>query len=250
MPRIIKADQTRWVDGQWVVEPVVEELVVPDAVETQIAELLAQAQEQANHLLRQAQQDANQLLVQAQQEGFQQGHELGLEQGTQEGLMAWAAALEHLGAVTQEFIDQREELLSSHEPDLVRLAMLIAGKILGREVRDAVVVRTLVRSAMNHLEGQAVIRVRLNPADVGRLSNPLAAGPRYEIVSDAAVGLGGCIVETQTGRVDASFATQFEELARMLLHEDPSKDPALRGTLNQLQKGGHQPPPRGAGFGR
>lgn len=248
--RIIKADQTRWVDGKWVVDnPLPEpELEVPDEVQAQLAVLLARAQEQAAQLVSQAHADAEAVHEQARQEGLEQGRVEGEEVGFQQGLAQWREAFEQLARESQDFLASRENLLASMEPDLVRLALLVASKILTREVRDAVVVRTLVRSAISKLEGDAVVRVRLNPQDVGRLSNPLQAGPRFEVIGDPAVGAGGCIVETAQGRVDGTFATQFEELARTLLNEDPAQDPALSKAHGALQRPS-QPPGR-SGFGR
>jgi|GEM_PF-2942419 flagellar assembly protein FliH len=254
MARIIKAEQTRWVDGKWVVEPA--RLGNPQDEDPNAepapdpAALLAEVQEQVVAIRAQAEAQAQELIETVTRAAYEDGLTQGRDEAYQEGMAQFAQILGSLDAAVQGFLAEREARYAEAEPDVVTLALLIAGKILGREPRDAGQVRNLVKAAIAKVNADTVVRVRLNPQDVGRLVNPLTAPPKYEVLADPEVGVGGCVVETSTGRVDASFAAQFEEMARTLLDVETETDPRLKDVFGDLKRPVAPPKPREGGFGR
>lgn len=256
--RIIKRDQTRWMDGKWVVNVPAPENVPPEVEEdppVDPAELLAEAERQARALLAAAEAEANDLIERVTRAAYEDGLQQGREDGHQEGLAAWQQGIEAVRAAAETLCAEREAKLAELEPDLMRLGLLIASKVLIAEPRDATLVKRLVDAAVAKASGDAVVKVRLNPQDAAHLGPPPASpfgaskpqpAPRFEIVADPMVGAGGCVVETKTGRVDATYVTQFEELARAVLDAEPEADPALSGALQDLRKAPPAPPAKGA----
>lgn len=254
MNRIIKSEHTRWVDGKWLVtaaslgEAAAVEGQASEAPAIDPAQELAEAQAKVQAMLAAAEEKVTAIAEEARELGYQEGLLRGREEAVAEGLSQWQGLFEAFGAEAEAFMARREALLAETEPDLVRLSLLIASKILTREPKDAGLVRGLVAAAMARLNGETVVRVRLNPQDAGKLSNPLQGPPKFEVAVDSEVGAGGVVVETQTGRVDATFASQFEEIVRALLEVEASADPTLKGAASDLRmppaapaKGGKAP---------
>lgn len=267
--KIIKRDQTRWIDGKWVVSVPEPENVPVEAAEPPSlpdpAELVAEAERQAHALLARAEAEANDLIERVTRAAYEDGLTQGRDDGYQEGLTAWRQGVEALRAAADAFGVEREARLAELEPDLMRLGLLVASKVLLREPRDAALVKGLVDAAVAKVGADAVVRLRLNPQDATHLGPPppspfgaskSAAPPGFEVVADPAVGSGGCVVETKTGRVDATFATQFEELARAVLDAEPEAEPSLSNAFGELRKavpapsakGGKASPLGGGGF--
>lgn len=242
MSRIIKSEHTRWVDGKWLVTaalPVGVEAVepeVPDEPAVDPAQVLAEAEATVRAMLEAAEQKVTAIAEEARELGYQEGLARGREESYAQGLAQWQGQLETLASEAAAFMGRREALLAEAEPDLVRLSLMIASKILTREPKDANLVRGLVAAAIAKLNGEVVVSVRLNPQDAGKLNNPLQGPPKFEVVADAAIGAGGVVVETRTGRVDATFASQFEEIVRAVIEAEAAADPALKGAAGDLRK--------------
>lgn len=263
MTRIIKSEQTKWVDGQWVVDTpkvlvggsaAVGGSIVVDGQEVLLdpAQVLAEAEARAAAILAQAEAEAQDLIERVTRASYEDGLSQGREEAMEQVMGVWRPLLEAFHAEAMDFQAERTARLEELEPDVVRLALMVAAKILRREVRDAHLVRELIQNALTKVDGEQVVRVRLNPDDVNRMVNPLIAPPKFEVMGDPSIGTGGVVIETSRGRVDATFATQFEELARAILAEDPTMDPTMTGVLGALRA---PLPPRkphreSGGFGR
>jgi len=118
----------------------------------------------------------------------------------------------------------RDALREASEDRLVDLALLIARRVIAREVSlDPKIVRNLVREGVSALgeRDRLVVRVGSFFAEmkdhlVSELSNGKVA---CEIVVDPALDATGCIVETDLGRVDESIETRLSNLIETLTFE-------------------------------
>src|SRR5262249_31023315 len=138
--------------------------------------------------------------------------------GEEEGLRRWIAAIADADAV-------RDRRLAESEPELIRLAVRIAQKILGEELRtspEAVV--GVARACLRGLGRQRSLTLRVSPADADVLRRRIdvlrESGGRdrdIEVVGDSAVTVGGCIVESEYGVVDARLETQIRCMEEILL---------------------------------
>lgn len=147
--------------------------------------------------------------------GFSDGEKKGYEQGERDGR---DAALKQLEPLLQnlrqmlaelEFFRQRES--RNLEKELVELALAIARKVVGREVAVRPdTVAHLMRDAIGHLEHAGPLTIRLNPADLERLSDGslqvlkgLTEPGRVRFEADASLSVGGCFIESEAGDMDA-----------------------------------------------
>ena len=129
----------------------------------------------------------------------------------------------------QALIVLEEQLLTVYRPDLVRLALQIAEKIVGRTVLEhPEIVRFVLEKARKETVNAREIRIWLNPADRDLLAHVApdvfqsrgASGRQIEVLSSDDIARGGCRLETEMGVIDATLPTQIEEIHRGLLDEE------------------------------
>ncbi len=96
-------------------------------------------------------------------------------------------------------------------------------KILGGAVATRQGIRALVEQSANRVRSEEKMTVRLCPADLRILKagkDPSEAEDeprRMEFLADASIEMGGCIIETSAGRIDATLETQLSRLHQALL---------------------------------
>jgi flagellar assembly protein FliH len=149
--------------------------------------------------------------------GYAQGERAGAEAGSRRG----EAMLRRLGDTIEELAAFRKQLLQQSERQLVQLALALAKRIVRREMAvDEELFTALAHVAVDRLVDSGQVTIRLNPEDFGRTAAAQTdrwAAAHVNVVADAAVARGGCLVESPFGFIDANIEAQFQELARALL---------------------------------
>jgi flagellar assembly protein FliH len=119
-------------------------------------------------------------------------------------------------AVEAAAVDRARQLLDS-ERQLVELALIIARRVIAREVSlDPGIVRGLVREGLSALGERDRVVVRVGTffaemcEDIQRDLKGIGMG--CEVVVDSALGQCGCAVETELGRVDESIEDRLATL--------------------------------------
>lgn len=186
--------------------------------------LLAEVQAKAEVRMHQAQTEAEALREQARAEGAAQGR----EEAKQEALPSTVA----FANAGQALIVFEEQMIARYAPEIVRLALEIAEKIVRRAVAaDPEIVASVLEGARREVVEARRIRIRLNPADhellaemrPDLLSMGNDTGRQIEVVSDEELNRGGARLETEIGVIDATVPTQIAEIRRQLLDEDTAK---------------------------
>ncbi|MFO7707980.1 MAG: FliH/SctL family protein [Desulfobacterales bacterium] len=154
--------------------------------------------------------------------GFDDGARSGYAQGEKAGSEAVRQRLEHglntCDAMLQELENLRRKFQAEIETELVQLALAVARKIVNRELGIAPeTVTATVRQALDRVEHADRITIRLNPEDLKLLSEispTLMAGRpdagRAVLEADEGMTRGGCLIETDSGEVDARIERQFQ----------------------------------------
>jgi len=169
----------------------------------------------AQQALEEAEQEAAQIIADAQaraEQLHQEAHEQGIEQGQRE-------ALEHLGRARAEY----DRLLRAQEQDMLDLALGIAQRIINRTVAlDPSVIRDVVAQTLEQVRHKRQILVLLNPEDMRRLEPERAAlqgvveGASLYFDEDPQISPGGCVIETESGRIDARLEVQLAAIRAAL----------------------------------
>jgi flagellar biosynthesis/type III secretory pathway protein FliH len=133
------------------------------------------------------------------------------EEGHREGRAEAAALL--AGAA-----GERDRLLAGAGPEVVALALDVARKVLGRELRTGrEVVAAAAARALGAARERRVVSLRVSPAhlEVARGAVP----PGVAVEPDPDLAAGACVVLTEAGRIEAGLEAELDELARVLLRE-------------------------------
>jgi flagellar assembly protein FliH len=133
-----------------------------------------------------------------------------------------AGLREGLNETVRQFALQRESYFERVEGEVVLLALSIARKILHREAQiDPLLLTGIVRVALDTLNEGTQVRLRTNPQEVllwrdyFTHTNGLARIP--EIVGDASLQAGRCVLETDLGSTSISLDTQLKEIEQGFL---------------------------------
>jgi type III secretion protein L len=170
------------------------------------AQILDAARTQARKILEAAEQERQAVIESARREGYDHG------------LQQWNAAVAELDA-------SRDRYVTESEPELIRLAVRIAHKIIGEELRtNPEVIVSIARQCLQGLgrERSLTLRVSQGEADlvrrrIGILREAAGFHRSIEVVADASVNPGGCIVESEYGVIDARLETQIRCMEEILL---------------------------------
>jgi flagellar assembly protein FliH len=173
----------------------------------------------------------------------QQAQELGLQQGLQEGLRRGAQAVQERAREAQEASDrshaqatqafeegrmrldgilaacraESERMLAESEDDLVSVAHEAICKVLGFEVVKPQVIREMIQQliAAHSLRGELSIHLHPDDAKVMCVDDGTAGDWTY--VPDVAVTLGGAVLRSANGSIDARLETQMRALGEVLI---------------------------------
>jgi len=177
------------------------------------------AHEQAETVLDQARQKAAKIVQSAAEEAEKQleaarqhGYAAGLGEWNQCLLAAWKA---------------RDEFIERNEACLLQLAIQVARKIIGEALRlapDQVV--SIAREALRSAPRGGNVVLQVHPDDeaevrrrASSLQKSLGGARKIEVISDAAVARGGCLIESDIGIVDAQLETQLDVMSRALIRK-------------------------------
>ena len=174
-------------------------------------------------------------------------HRGGREQGYRDGAAAAHAEVADALALVQQITLQakalRDSLLEEAERELVELVIASVEAILGEQVRlEPTLVLDTVERALKRAGAQNVVRIRVNPQDRELLSAQLAAragdvAATWAVTADGAVGVGGCVIDTERGEVDARLDVQLEEIARAFRSARSSTAEAGEAALRGAESG-------------
>ncbi len=173
--------------------------------------LLAEARAQAAAIVARAHAEADGIRARAHGEGFAAGQ----AEGNAAALAELEPHAELLRRATDAAAEIRTALLEGLEEQAVGFALAAARKVIGAAAEEhaglaAQIVRAGIRAAANR-----IVRVRVHPEDEPAVSVALLAqGSEIPVHADAAIELGGCIIDVEGGSVDLRIGTQLDALER------------------------------------
>lgn len=160
-------------------------------------------------------------------ENFEQGRARGFGEGRAAEREAQAAAIEAREAaraeqcvrLLEQFHAERDRYFEAVEPQVVRLALAVAARILRREAQmDPLLLSGAVRVALGQLSASTEVRLRAPSADLELWADAIAhlpnLAPRPVVVAGENMRLGECVLETELGKVDLGITPQLAEIER------------------------------------
>jgi flagellar assembly protein FliH len=159
------------------------------------------------------------------------GREEGLAQARAEFEKKLAIEKQNLLGAAGEFIQEREKYFHRVESEVVGLTLAIARKILHREAQvDPLLLAGVVRVGLDNIAAGTRVRLRVHPDQVPVWREFFSSQPDLkalpELMGDATLGPGRCILETELGSTDLTLETQLKEIEQGffdLLAKKPNK---------------------------
>ena len=186
------------------------------------ADIVEDARLRSQELLRQASQQVSDV--------EQAGHTAGFERGHAEGMAAArteiAQALELIQSIAKQGRALRDELIRAAEAEIVELAIAALERVVAlRAEQDPELVIETVRRALDRIGTQQILHVSVHPDQATPLrvwlSERGGEAATWEVREDGSVALGGCLIDTAAGQVDARLDVQIAQLARPLREAVP-----------------------------
>jgi len=201
--------------------------------EKDAAQALVAAEEEGRRIAEQAAKDAET----GKKEGFAAGYSSGEEQGYQKGYddgyqKGKAAALDETKGTVSMMMEVIEKLKAYHieilteaQKDIATMALSVARKVLQKEIMtDPMTVVSIVKAALAKVSFKKQFLVYVNPLDLEVINSAgdevRAVLDNYELLEFRAnpqVEAGGCVVQTESGAVDAQIDRQFDEVKEAVM---------------------------------
>lgn len=199
--------------------------------------ILDDAKRQAEELLRQAEEEAQQQIEQTRQkaaeEGYQAGFQEGLQQGQvkalEEGAQAQEAAAQRMEDEVERFLKKAEAALErqldDNLDDLRDLALAVAEKVICVSLKSSSdVIGRMIQTAVDKRRRREWVHIYIAECDARRLTTMPASltaalselSDRVRIIPMADDEAGTCIIECPDEIIDASAATQLQNIREML----------------------------------
>lgn len=130
-----------------------------------------------------------------------------------------AAERAGIAKALEDFGREREGYFCRVEAEVVKLAVGIARKILHREVQvDPLLLAGVVRVALEKMAAGTSVRLRVHPDHVYAwhdfFANQQDHRPAPELLGDATLGMGHCVLETALGTTELTLEAQLAEIER------------------------------------
>jgi len=160
-----------------------------------------------------------------------EGRDEGLAQGRADFDKKLAGERQTVAQAIRDFARERETYFHRVEAEVVRLALAIARKILHREAQvDPLLLAGVVRVGLDNVAAGTRARLRVHPDQIQAWQEFFSLQPdlqsRPELMGDATLGPGHCLLETELGSTDLTLETQLQEIEQGffdLLAQRPQK---------------------------
>ena len=163
------------------------------------------------NLISRAHEEANAIREKGANEGFQYGIEKSNEY------------IQQLNHAITELLGARDKTMEMCLSDIAQMAVMVAEKLVKQEVAtDPEIVLNVTAETIKEMgKGHKSIIIKVNPTDVAIVKENIPelypygdARTNIVVLDDNTVDRGSCIVETNTGIVDARFETQLAILKK------------------------------------
>ena len=178
--------------------------------------------------LEKQKESARQAVQAAFVKGRTEGLEEGLARGREETTEVYEKKIDQLQqkieSIIRQFDESRRTVFSGSEHLLLRLCCEMVRKVISTEVTvNQNIILSVLKKALTYIGDRERLVVRVSPDDFETVSGrkdfwvPVAESLKnVSVESDERVSRGGCIIESNSGVVDARLGVQFEEISGLV----------------------------------
>ncbi|NOT13629.1 MAG: flagellar assembly protein FliH [Methylococcaceae bacterium] len=175
--------------------------------------------------------------VEGYKEGFDQGFQEGAKKGYEENKEKLEKKATEFLALIDSLNDPFKALDNEVERELVKLSIGIATQIIRREIKlDPGQIIASVREAINVLPlSSQKIQLYLHPEDAELVRSTLCLdemSTAWAVVEDPLITRGGCKVDTDVSRIDATIESRLAAVVAFILGDEREHDSKDASTID------------------
>ncbi len=186
-------------------------LEITEQAHWEVQEILAKARDEAEKESTILKEETK---ITAHSEGLLDGRQEGIKQGKEEGLKVFDDSVRKWDGMAQNLLANRKNVILDMKNLLTELLQEALLRCLRKEAESnrgmaVAFAEELIKKAYDRV----LLRLHVNPGDLEefeanreRLQLTVGSGP-LELVADARIEQGGCLLETEAGSVDARLGT-------------------------------------------
>lgn len=167
----------------------------------------------------------------AYKEGYAKGYDEGFEKSFSDSNNDLIKLSEQLRKILGETINKRNEIIDAAEAQVIEVAVLIAKRVVKMLTeRDKGIVIRNIQEALRRIKGRTKITIRVNIDDLevsarhkDEFYQMLDKIEGVTVLEDPNVDIGGCMIETDFGDIDARINTQLNEIETAIKEVEPIK---------------------------
>jgi len=205
-----------------------EESIEPNSQKDEmVEELLKKADELSTNLvkmqmqLEKQQEEFNIQLKEAKETSFEEGKMAGInecEAKYKNEIDELRGRLSHTIAVLDQSRESFLKKIDTIEEDLIETALDLAKEVINKEIdkNSKDIALRLSKLLLEEIKDATKITLKVNPEDYEYIKNSLEELTKIEVVSDPAVGLGGVVIISDSGNIDAQIISRFNRIKETL----------------------------------
>ncbi len=161
-------------------------------------------------------------LQQKYDEGFKQGYALAENEQKNVYQAKLNQKYAELNKIISEVDDKMKEYEKLFSQKVLDFSFFITEKVLRREIKNQSIIKTSINDSVKKVVGANSVIIKLNPQEleiINKENNHLLNNSSFSKIAfeaDERIEIGGCIVETEIGSVDARISSQLNEIKKIL----------------------------------
>ena len=196
-----------------------------EEADEEVEQIIEAAKAEAQKILDEATAQKEAVFNEAKFEAIEAGRTEGYETGFTEA----KRLVERVHTIIERIAESREQVLEDAEAQVIDLVLLIARKVvktISENQRDVVVEN--ICEALKKVKRKGDVIIHVNLADLGLTTKQkstfiemLEKNQTVTIIEDTSVDVGGCVVETDFGSIDARISSQLSVLEQRISELSP-----------------------------
>lgn len=204
-------------------------LAEPDArVEAlDVESIIAEAEKKARKIISDAEKEASTTCKEAAEKGFAQGMAAGLAEGRQKGFDEYQKLISKAQHLIAQMHEEKYKILHSMEEEMLELSIVIAEKIIGREMSEnprafsSVIAKALKRAAdveraSVYISSKQYDRYESIDELKSELKKRVGMIRAFDIIKKELSDSLDCLIVTEFEEIDAGVKTQIKQIKKTL----------------------------------
>ncbi|MCS7243512.1 MAG: FliH/SctL family protein [Candidatus Calescibacterium sp.] len=194
-------------------------------IENMKGTVLTEAQKQAEMIIKKAIEEAQNKAKEILEQSYSQGFQQGLEDAHKKLENEYQKKILELQQEIDNIFNIRKKLVKDFEKELIELVLDVAERIISKKIEEeGSVVVSYLSDLLTRVERSKSITIWVNPDELEDVKNfkenfkyLLEDVENLTIAPDQRISKGGCIIETNFGKIDSRISTKFDVLKEILL---------------------------------